>query len=196
MLLESGTGNGKLAGVDSDNRVLTASFNIPFEHLLAKDYNKTFMVEGVATAANSSVTVLLIRNDSESDIVVLNRVFLTSFHTGGTSIPNSDAFFTLETEAVYASGGTPVTPVNLSSGSSVVSNVSAFEDGAALAGTPLVAMTAYPAASGHTLDMDIKGGVLILPGKAMSVGYTSDATGGLVKASVAFAVVGASGYSG
>lgn len=196
MLIESGIGNGKLAGVDSDNRLLTVAFNVPFEHLLAKDYNKTFMVEGTATAGSSSVSVLLVRNDSESDIVVLNRVFLTSFHSGGTAVPNSGAFFTLETEAVYAAGGTPVAPVNLSSGSSVVSNVSGFEGNATLAGQPKVAMTAYPAAVGHTLDMDIKGGVLILPGKAMSIGYTSDATGGLVQASVAFSVVGAEGYSG
>ena len=39
MIIESGLGNGKLAGVDNDNRVLKASFNIPFAHLLAKDYN-------------------------------------------------------------------------------------------------------------------------------------------------------------
>ena len=44
MILESGTGNGKLAGIDDDNRVLTAAFNIPFPHLIAKDYQKTFFV--------------------------------------------------------------------------------------------------------------------------------------------------------
>ena len=49
MIIESGLGNGKLAGVDEDNRLLTASFNIPFQHLIAKDYQKTFQVWGEET---------------------------------------------------------------------------------------------------------------------------------------------------
>lgn len=196
MLIESGIGNGKLAGVDSDNRILTASFNIPFEHLIAKDYRKVFSVQGTATPVNGATTVLLMNNNSESDEVVIHRVFLQAIVSGGTALPNISNYFTLETDSVYASGGTLVTPVNLSSGSAVVSNVTAYSDGAALAGAPQVAMTQWPFQSGVTAELALNGGVLLLPGKGMSIGYSGDNTAGIVSATVAFSVVGADGYSG
>lgn len=196
MLIESGVGNGALAGVDEDNRLLTASFNIPFPHLIAKDYQKTFMVNGTATPTVGSVTVLYLENTSASDVVVLNRLILQALPTGGTALPNSGGYFTLETEATYASGGTVRTPVNLSSGSAVISGVRAYDNGAALAGTPIEATPIWPYAFAVPIDLQLDGGVLILPGKGMAVGYTGDNTGGVVSASVAFSVVSGDGYSG
>ena len=196
MQIESGIGNGTVAGVDEDNRLLTAAFNIPFPHLIAKDYNKTFMVRGTATPTPGGVTVLYIENTSASDVVVLNRVILQALPSGGTALPNTSAYFTLETDATYGSGGTIVSPVNLSSGSAVVSGVVAYDDGVGLGGTPIEATAIWPYAYAAPVDLELQGGVIILPGKGMAVGYNSDNTGGIVSASVAFSVVGSDGYSG
>ena len=101
MLIESGIGNGTLAGVDDDNRLLTASFNIPFEHLIAKDYQKTFIVQGEATPVNGTVNVLYVENTSESDRIVLNRIILTSLVSGGTALPNTSNYFNLQVDSIY-----------------------------------------------------------------------------------------------
>lgn len=193
MLLESGTGNGRLAGVDDDNRVLTAAFNIPFEHLIAKDYQKTFCVVATSsTLASGDNSVLLLENDNENSTVVINRAI---FQTVGVTIGATDSF-SLEADATYSSGGTAVTPVNLSSGSSVTSGCVAYEGNFGLAGAPKVADVIYPPADKAIIDLDINGGVLILPGKAVSIGFTSTGTAGFVKASIYFSVVSNDGYSG
>lgn len=195
MLIESGIGNGTLAGVDEDNRLLTASFNIPFEHLIAKDYQKTFIVQGEATPVNGTVNVLYIENTSESDRLVLNRIILTSLVSGGTALPNISNHFNLQVDSIYQSGGTLETPVNLSSGSSVVSNTRCYDNGFTLAATPATALK-YFATGLATTDFPLQGGIVVLPGKAVSVSYTGDNIAGVVSAAISFAVVGADGYSG
>lgn len=193
MILESGTGNGKLAGIDDDNRVLTASFNIPFPHLIAKDYQKTFSVHGSsATLSVGDNSVLLLENDNEDNIIVLNRVIL---QTVGVT-PSASDYFLLETDSEYSTGGTAVTPVNLSSGSSVTSGAVAYEGNFGLTGAPKFAATIWPQADKALINLPIEGGVLVLPGKSVSVGYTSAAAVGFVVATVFFSVVGTDGYSG
>lgn len=193
MLIESGTGNGKLAGIDDDNRVLTASFNIPFPHLIAKDYQKTFSVYGTSATLNGGPnSVLLLENDNENSILVLNRIIL---QTVGVT-PSASDYFNLETDSEYNAGGTSLTPVNLSSGSSVTSGAVAYEGEFTLTGAPKSASVIWPQADKALINLPIEGGVLVLPGKAVSVGYTSAAAVGFVAATVFFSVVGTDGYSG
>ena len=193
MILESGTGNGRMAGVDDDNRVLTASFNIPFPHLIAKDYQKTFSVLGTsATLTTGDNSVLLLENDNENSIIVLNRVIL---QTVGVT-PSATDYFILETDSEYASGGTAVTPVNLSSGSSVTSGAVAYEGNFGLTGAPKFVDTIWPQADKAVINLPIEGGVLVLPGKSVSVGYSTAGSAGFAKASVYFSVVSTDGYSG
>jgi len=193
MLIESGTGNGRLAGVDDDNRVLTAAFNIPFEHLIAKDYQRTFCALGQSdTLIAGDNSVLLLENDNENSTIVINRAI---FQTVGVTIGATDAF-TLEAESIYGSGGTAVTPVNLSSGSSVTSGCVAYDGDWTLAGAPKLVDTIYPQADKAIIDLDVNGGVLVLPGKAVSIGFTSTGTAGFAKASIYFSVVSNESYSG
>ena len=193
MLIESGTGNGKLAGVDDDNRVLTAAFNIPFPHLIAKDYQKTFTTVGTsATVSVGDNSVLLLENDNEESQLVINRIIL---QTVGVTV-GADDYFTLEVASEYNGGGTAVTPVNLSSGSSVTSGAVAYEGNFGLAGAPKIADTIYVQADRAVIDLSVEGGIIVLPGKAVSVGFTASGSTGFAKASVAFSVVSTDGYSG
>lgn len=193
MLIESGTGNGKLAGIDGDNRLLTASFNIPFTHLIAKDYQKTFAVSGTsATLTTGDNSVLLLENDNENSVIVINRVIL---QTVGVT-PSASDYFTVESDSGYASGGTAVTPVNLSSGSSVTSGAIAYEGNFALTGAPKVIDSLWTPADKALLDFNLEGGVLVLPGKAVSIGYNTAGAAGFAKASIYFSVVSSDDYSG
>lgn len=193
MILESGTGNGRLVGVDDDNRLLTASFNIPFSHLIAKDYQKTFCVLGEsATLSIGSNSVLYLENDNENSIIVIDRFIGQA--VGVTA--GAGNYWTLESDSAYSSGGSAVTPFNLSSGSSVTSGAVAYEGSFGLQGSPNLIDRIWPPLDLAIVDMDIDGGVLILPGKAVSLGFTSDAAAGFAKASLYFSVVSTDGYSG
>lgn len=193
MIIESGTGNGSMAGVDSDNRVLTASFNIPFSHLIAKDYQKTFAVFGeTGTLQAAGNSVLLLENDNENSIIVIDRFIGQA--VGIT--PGSGNYWTLESDSSYDAGGTAVTPINLSSGSSVTSGAVAYEGAFTLNGSPNLVDKIWPTTDLAIIDLDIDGGVLILPGKAVSIGFTSSAAAGFCKASLYFSVVSVDGYSG
>lgn len=196
MYIESGLGNGKTAGIDDDNRLLTASFNIPFSHLIAKDYQNSFAVSCSAVPINGATTVALLENTSPDKQVVITRLTLQSVVSGGTALPSATGgLWQIEMNAVYASGGTAVSPVNISSGSNVVAPVRIFEDGAGLAGAPDVAYNLM-ALPGNPIDLRTDGNAIVLPGKAVSIGYTGDNTGGLLLANVSFVVVDSDGYSG
>ena len=180
MILESGTGNGKLAGVDEDNRVLTASFNIPFNHLIAKDYQKTFAVFGENNLAIGSNSVLYLENDNENSIVVISRFIGQA--VGIT--PGSGNYWTLESDSAYDAG------------SSVTPGTVAYEGNFTLQGSPNLVDKIWPPQDIAPVDFNINGSVLILPGKAVSLGFTSSAAAGFAKASLYYSVVSTDGYSG
>jgi hypothetical protein len=196
MYIESGLGNGKTAGIDEDNRLLTASFNIPFSHLIAKDYQNSFAVSCTATPNPGGVTVAVLENTSPDKQIVITRLTLQSLVSGGTNLPSvAGGTWDIEMNSVYQSGGVAVSPVNISSGSNVVAPVRVFEGGAALAGAPDVAYTLF-ALPGQPIDLQTEGNAIVLPGKAVSVGFYGDNTAGAVVANLSFVVVDSDGYSG
>ena len=196
MIIESGTGNGKLAQVDSDNRLLTASFNIPFVHLLAKDYQKVFTVEGNSTPTPGQSTVLHMTNTSSTDVVVITRVTVQAVSmTGGTALPNSGTSFQLLTQTDYASGGLAAPVVNTTAGSAVRSGVVAYDSNPTLNGAGNSLGRSYPL-NAAPVELRTEGSILVLPRQTFAIDLITDHTGGFVYASVGFAVVGADGYSG
>jgi hypothetical protein len=195
MILESGLGNGKLAGIDNDNRLLTASFNIPFAHLIAKDYNKSFSVIGTCAPVNGEAVPLHIENLNATDVVVITRVSLQIITNG--SLPSVGEYFTLEVDSDYTSGGNIALPVNASAGASTQSGVRATQDNPTVSSGGVVEAF-YPSASSSGTVIEIEGSALILPGRGACVRYTGTGTAGVVKAAVGFVVVSQSGegYSG
>jgi hypothetical protein len=195
MILESGLGNGKLAGIDNDNRLLTASFNIPFAHLIAKDYNKSFSVIGTCAPVNGEAVPLHIENLNATDVVVITRVSLQIITNG--SLPSVGEYFTLEVDSDYTSGGNIALPVNASAGASTQSGVRATQDNPTVSSGGAVEAF-YPSASSSGTVIEIEGSALILPGRGACVRYTGTGTAGVVKAAVGFVVVSQSGegYSG
>jgi hypothetical protein len=197
MILESGLGNGKLAGVDGDNRLLTASFNIPFQHLIAKDYQKTFQVWGEATLANGTVTPIHIKNNSSDRVYVVTYIrWQVVDQAGGTALPNASNYWQLGFGPTYVSGGTSVTPVNMSSGSNAISSLVAYQANPTLNGSLTVCDKHYAKAEADMNTYNKEGAMLLLPGSTMAAQYVGDHTSGTIYTRISLAEVSASDYSG
>lgn len=190
MLIESGVGNGKLAAVDENNRLLTNSISMPFEHYIAKDFQNTFAASFHAVPNPGQVTVGVIANTAPDKKIVITRIMLQALVSGGTALPNTSSFFTLETNAEYSVGGDAVKVSNLSSGSAVAAPVRAYDNNPGLTAQPEVAYRVF-ALQGQPLDIQTTGNVIILPGKSVAIGYQSDQNSGGVIANVSFVVVDA-----
>lgn len=195
MIVESGLGNGKLAGVDNDNRLLTAAFNIPFPHLIAKDKNRSFSVVGEAAVAAGDVIPLHIKNNNATDLLVINRVTVQVL-TDAT-LPATTDFFNFEVDSDYVSGGSVALPVNASAGATTLSGASATQ-GNPVVGAGGVVEKYYPSAVANGTQIILEGSALLLPGRGACVRFTGTGTTGIVKASVGFVVVAQAGegYSG
>ena len=197
MIIESGSGNGKVAQVDDDNRLLTASFNIPFQHLIAKDYSKTFQVFGTATLASGTVTPLHVKNNSSDKIYVITYLrWQIVDPANGTGLPNVSNYMTFGYGPTYSSGGTAVTPVNMSSGSNVVSSLVAYDSNPTLSGSSTVFDRHYPASEGDMYTYSKEGAALLLPGSTFVAQYVGDHTAGTVYTRVSLVEVVLDGYSG
>jgi len=195
MIVESGLGNGKLAGVDGDNRLLTAAFNIPFPHLIAKDYNRSFSVVGETAVAAGTVVPLHIKNNNATDLVVINRVTVQVL-TDAT-LPATTNYFTFEIDSDYISGGNVALPVNASAGATTISSVAATQANPTVGGGGVVEKF-YPSSVANGTEIILEGSALLLPGRGACVKFTGAGAAGVVKASVGFVVVSQAGegYSG
>lgn len=197
MIIESGIGNGKLAAVDGDNRLSVVSFNLPFQHLVAKDYQKTFQVWGEATLASGTVTPLHIKNTSSDKVLVLTYLrWQVIDPAGGTALPSAANYMTFGFGPTYTSGGTAVTPVNMSSGSSVVSSITAYQGNPTLSGTSTVFDKHYAKAEADINTYSKEGAALILPGSTFVAQFVGDHTSGTVYARASLVEVEVDGYSG
>ena len=197
MIIESGTGNGRLASVDIENRLSVASFNLPFQNVLAKDYQKTFQVWGTADLASGTVTPLHIKNNSSDKVLVLTYLrWQIIDNAGGTAIPNASNYMTFGYGPTYVSGGTASVPTNMSSGSSVLSNMLAYGSNPTLNGATTVFDRHYPQTEGemHTYAKD--GSAQILAGNTFVAQYVGDHTSGTVYVRASVVEVSVDGYGG
>ena len=197
MIIESGIGNGKMAAVDGDNRLLTTSFNVPFQHLIAKDYQKTFQVWGESNLSVGSVVPLHIKNTSQDKVHVITYIrWQIIDEAGGTALPSAANYIEFGYGAEYASGGTLKTPVNMTSSSSVLSGLTAYQGNPTLSGTPTAFDRHYPKSEGDMYSYNKEGAALLLPSATFTAQYTGDHTSGKVYCRISFAEVGLEGYSG
>ena len=197
MIIESGIGNGKLAAVDGDNRLLTSSFNIPFQHLIAKDYAKTFQVWGEADLASGTVVPLHISNNTADTVAVITYIrWQVIDEANGTALPNASNYMEFGFSAPYASGGTLVNPTNMFSGSAVRSSMTCFQGNPTLSGNPTMFDRHYPKSEGDMYSYNKEGSALIIPGGNFSASYTGNHTAGKVYCRVSVVEVNLDEYSG
>lgn len=187
MKIESGTGNGKYAGVSSGNRLEVNSVTVPLQHEASKSRNKAFQVWGEATLAAGTVTPLHITNASTTDTCTVTYIRLQVIDpAGGTALPNASNYYEIGTGQTHSSGGTAKTPINMAVGSTVTSGVVAHAGNPTLANTLNVFDKEYIKAEAEMSRYSKEGALVLLPGEAMTVHMVGDHTSGTVYSRVSF----------
>lgn len=187
MKIESGTGNGKYAGVSINNRLEVVAVSIPLQHEASKDRNKAFQVWGEATLASGTVTPLHITNSSTTDTATVTYIRVQTIDpAGGTALPSAANYYQIGTGQAHSSGGTAKTPINMAVGSTVTSGVVAHNANPTLSGTLNVFDKEYVKAEAEVSRYGKEGALVLLPGESMTIQFVGDHTSGTVYSRVSF----------
>lgn len=187
MKIESGKGTGTLAGVDKNNRLMTNSVSVPIQHEASKERAKAFQVWGEATLANGTVTPLILTNSSSDQVATITYIRWQLIDpSGGTALPNASNYVQIGTDVEFSSGGSEVTPVNMSLGSAILSNVSCYDTNPTLTGTLTAFDKEYAKAEGEVFKYSKEGSLVVPPGKSLALQYVGDHTSGTVYARFSF----------
>ena len=182
--IEDGTGTGQRAGVTNENQVLVQAEIHELQHHLSRHKGQVYQIIGQETAVNNSThTILHIKNTSSTYLMFVSYIRMQCMKlSGGTAIPTSETYFQMGFGRTYSSGGSAVTPVNMSRTSANIAPVTVYDDSPTLAGTFVEADRWYPYQDMMTFN---KHGSLILGlNDTMEVRFTTDHTSGLAYARV------------
>ena len=116
MRLEDGTGTGKQAKIDDQNRLFVKAVVVEQQHHISVYAQEAYQVSADIPIAASEKNLLLIKNthDTKNMIITFMRVETIGAATAGTA-----AYFNIKTGGTYTSGGTATVPTNMNVGSSV-----------------------------------------------------------------------------
>jgi len=189
MKVESGTGNGYYAHVNAENSLSVAATTVSRQHYAAKVNQRSFQVIGEATAANGTVNVLHLTNNSSNQTYTVTYIRLSTIDlAGGTAPPSAANYFEVGTGLTYTSGGSQVDEVNTYLGSVVTAQGSFYDTNPTLSGTMAVLDKHRCKADGDEHTYNKEGSVIIPPGGSMTIRFTSDNTSGEVYCRVSFYV--------
>lgn len=109
--IEDGTGSGKSAKVDNENRLKTFSIS-RHEHEENALHEAQFFLWSFSTVCAGAADFFYLQNDNDLKLLVISEIELTA-STDGPVV-------TVKTGSTYTSGGTVITPfnMNLTSGKS------------------------------------------------------------------------------
>jgi hypothetical protein len=189
MKIESGTGNGYYAGIDSQNRLRTASVSSTEQHAVSSVTQKAFQVIGEATAVNGVVNVLHIKNSTADQTYTLTYMRMSNIDlAGGTAVPNAANYFELGTGMSYNSGGSAAEAVNVYVGSTVLSGGIFYKANPTLTGTFVPIDKHWPNGDADEHFYDKKGSLMVPPGQTLTLRYTGDHTSGTLYTRFSFYV--------
>jgi len=182
-------GNGpseKTANVDAQGRLSVRATSESLQHYISREFGKAYQTWGTATPINGTTVILHIKNNSTFEDMVISYIRINAIGlSGGAALPNTGNYFEVSLDREYSSGGTEVTPVNMNTGSSALSNVTSYNNGPTLSGTAVVSDRYYP--NGTTENVYRKEGVLIIgPGDTIEINYTGDNTSGILYTRVSY----------
>lgn len=189
MKIESGTGNGKVAGVDNENRLRVAAVNLPRGHFISKVNQKAYHLIGEATAANGTVNVLHMRNQTADQTYVINFIRISQVDlAGGTALPNASNYFRVVGGLTYSSGGSSTAAVNGYVGSVTGDGSTHYESNPTLTGTADVFDKHYLKDDGEEWTYTKQGELIIPPGGALTIQFVGDHTSGSLYSRVEYYV--------
>lgn len=185
-IISDGTGSGNKATVGSDNRLKTYSKSASIQHIVSEDDEQAYQVIGTSTLAAGTVPVLHIKNDSSKLMIITYMRHQVIGASGGTDFPNASNYFQVGLGRTYASGGSIVTPVNMSSGSGNTADITCYGNSPVLAGTVKELDRWYTKADGDMNTFNKEGALIVQPNNTMEISYTGDRTAGTIYARISF----------
>lgn len=185
MRIESGTGNGREAAVNTENQLVTDAVVNSLQHHVSHVHSKAFQVSTFVNILASKQTLLNITNDSANDMII-TYIRLMSI---GAAAANSAAFFTLEGGGEYTSGGAALTPVNMNLGQQVVSSANVYSGSTPIVDTGYTEFDRnYEANSMQSYNKD--GSVILTRGSSLIATHTGSTAAGVAYARISFYMTG------
>ena len=174
------------AVVDKFGRQFSHAITSSNQHFVSDYLGEMYQVDGEETPASGTVNVLHLENaDTQGRIFVIEFIRVQVIdNTAGAAAD----YFTFTTGETYSSGGAAVVPTNMNFGSGNTAVGSFYENGPTLSGTATEFERWYPSAEGVVNTFNKEGSIVIPPGKALTIKYTSDQAAGTAYARVSFFV--------
>jgi hypothetical protein len=185
-ILESGNTNSRKAIVDRHGRLFTNTVSSSEQYFASDFLGQAYQVDGTETPASGTVNVLHLENQHTN-----SKVFAVTYirlQTVDMTVGAAADYWTLTTGEVWASGGDAVTPTNMNFGSGNTAVGNFYENGPTLSGTAVEFDRLYPV-DNTQYAYNKEGSIVIPPGTALTVKFTSDETSGVLYARVSFLVV-------
>lgn len=185
--IEDGAGSGNRAAVTSNNRLLTQAHTSSFQHAIAHHDEGSYQVVGTVTASSGTLNLLHIKNiATDNKLLVATYIRAQVIGSGGATLPDTGNYFSVSFGEVYASGGTEVTPVNMTSGSAKTATVTAYGNDPTLTGTAVEFDRFYPKQNAEMVVWNKEGALIVPPGETITLKYIGDQSSGTIFARISF----------
>ena len=186
-VIEDGKGTGIKAQVDSDNKLLVRSFSESIQHSVSHSDGQAYQLIGTANLSDGIVvTVHIINNSSDLDIVVTYIRHQILDAGGGTLFPNSSNYFRIALGRNYSSGGTMVSPININTSSANSAAATAYNDNPVLTGTAKEIDRWYTKENGDMNVFNKEGAVILGNNGTLELSYVGDQTSGIIYSRISF----------
>lgn len=179
--------NGNTAKVDSNRRLHIAGKASPLQHIVSEENQQAYQAQGHVTLVNGTGTALHIKNVSTDKNVIITFIRLQMIDPVA-SIPEAETYAVLSENTTVASGGAPVTPVNMFLGHSNAAEVEATSGSTPIVtgGTATEFDRWYPVSDGDSNTYNKEGVLIIPPQQSINVSMVSGTAGGALHVRISF----------
>jgi len=112
--IEDGTGSGKLAKVNNENRLLVKAVTSENQHHVSEADHQAYQMSADIAIDITEQDLILIKNTSSTRNLIVTFIRL---EVASAAAASEDAYFNVEIGGDYASGGTASVPINMNVGS-------------------------------------------------------------------------------
>lgn len=187
MRIEDGTGQGSVAQVTKKNELRIRGAAVPIQHAAAEE-GLSFQSLSIDVVAAGAEVVHLLQNDDDENNLVVTYIRVQAVDlAGGTAPPDGANYFSISKGEVYDSGGTELDEVNCNFGAAKASGAVIYNNDPTLAGIAEELDRWYVEAQAKELVYVKEGSIIITPGQALAIKFTTD-NAGITKTRISYYV--------
>lgn len=177
--------DGSIAQVTPNNQLVVKSESNSQQHYISRNFGQAYQIFGrTGTLTAATTTVLHINNnDPERDIVIS---FMRLQLVGANVADSVDDYFEIGFGRDVASGGSPVTAINMNRKVGSQALITGTDSSPAMSGTFIGTERWHPAASGDSIPLREDGAVILGLGDTFEIRYVGTSTTGIAEARITF----------